>query len=58
MLFTKMAEISQQLDTDRFNLLMNMIDEDIQFHKSIGSDYSEEKLIKLIDNTLKVIERV
>lgn len=58
MLFTKMAEISQQLDTDRFNLLMNMIDEDIQFHKSIGTDYSEEKLIKLIDNTLKVIERV
>lgn len=58
MLFTKMAEISQQLDTDRFNLLMNMIDEDIQFHKSIGTDYSEDKLIKLIDNTLKVIERV
>ena len=58
MLFTKMAEISQQLDTDRFNLLMNMIDEDIQFHKSIGTDYSEDKLIKLIDNTLKVIERI
>lgn len=58
MLFTKMAEISQQLDTDRFNLLMNMIDEDIQFHKSIGTDYSEDKLMKLIDNTLKVIERV
>ena len=58
MLFSRIAELSQQLGTDKFKLLMHMIDEDVQFHKRIGTTYNEDKLIKLIDNTLRVIERV
>lgn len=58
MLFSKIAELHQQLDTNNFNLLMNMIEEDYEFYKSIGTEYNEEKLINLIDNTVKVIERI
>lgn len=58
MLFSKIAELHQQLDTNNFKLLMNMIEEDYEFYKSIGTEYNEEKLINLIDNTVKVIERI
>ena len=58
MLFSRIAELSQQFDTDKFKLLMHMIDEDLKFHKGIGTTYNEDKLLKLIDNTLRVIERV
>ena len=58
MLFSRIAELSQQFDTDKFKLLMNMIDEDIKFHKGIGTNYNEDKIINLIDNTVRVIERV
>ena len=58
MLFSRIAELSQQFDTDKFKLLMHMVDEDIKFHKGIGTNYNENKLIKLIDNTVRVIERV
>lgn len=57
MLFSRIAELSQQFDTDKFKLLMHMIDEDLKFHKGIGTNYNEDKLIKLIDNTVRVIER-
>ena len=58
MLFSRIAELSQQFDTDKFSLLMNMVDEDVKFHRTIGAEYNEDKLLKLIDNTLRVIERV
>lgn len=58
MLFSRIAELSQQFDTDKFKLLMHMIDEDIKFHRGIGTNYNEDKIINLIDNTLRVIERV
>lgn len=58
MLFSKIAELHQQLDTNNFKLLMNMIEEDYEFYKSIGTEYNEEKLINLIDNTVRVIERI
>lgn len=58
MLFSRIAELSQQLNTDKFKLLMHMIDEDLKFHRGIGTTYNEDKLIKLIDNTVRVIERV
>lgn len=57
MLFSRIAELSQQFDTDKFKLLMHMIDEDIKFHRGIGTNYNEDKIINLIDNTLRVIER-
>ena len=58
MLFSRIVELSQQLNTDKFKLLMNMVEEDIKFHRGIGTTYNEDKLLKLIDNTLRVIERV
>lgn len=58
MLFSRIAELSQQFDTDKFKLLMNMIDEDVLFHIGIGTMYNEDKLLNLIDNTVKVIERI
>ena len=58
MLFSRIAELSQQLNTDKFKLLMNMVEEDIKFHRGIGTTYNEDKLLKLIDNTLRVIERI
>ena len=58
MLFSRIAELSQQFDTDKFKLLMHMIDEDIKFRRGIGTTYNEDKLIKLIDNTVRVIERI
>lgn len=57
MLFSRIAELSQQFDTDKFKLLMHMIDEDIKFHRGIGTNYNEDKIINLIDNTVRVIER-
>lgn len=57
MLFSRIAELSQQLGTDKFKLLMHMIDEDIKFHRGIGTNYNEDKIINLIDNTVRVIER-
>lgn len=58
MLFSRIVELSQQLNTDKFKLLMHMVEEDIKFHRGIGTTYNEDKLLKLIDNTLRVIERV
>ena len=58
MLFSRIVELSQQLNTDKFKLLMHMVEEDVQFHRGIGTTYNEDKLLKLIDNTVRVIERV
>lgn len=57
MLFSRIVELSQQLNTDKFKLLMNMVEEDVKFHREIGTTYNEDKLLKLIDNTVRVIER-
>ena len=51
-MFKMIAELSQQLGTEKFSLLMNMIDDDMNFYKSIGTEYNEEKIINLINNSM------
>jgi hypothetical protein len=57
-MFKMIAELSQQLGTEKFSLLMNMIDDDMNFYKSIGTEYNEEKIINLINNTAMVVKRI
>ena len=47
----RLREIKNELTDYGYILLVNMVIQDIKYHKSIGTRFTEEKIIDLINNT-------
>lgn len=54
----RLREVKSELTEYRYILLVNMVIQDIKYHKSVGTRFTEEKLIELINSTLMVVQRL
>lgn len=54
----RLREIKNELTDYGYVLLVNMVIQDIKYHKSVGTRFTEEKIIDLINNTLMVVQRL
>lgn len=54
----RLREIKNELTDYGYVLLVNMVIQDIKYHKSIGTRFTEEKIIDLINSTLMVVQRL
>ena len=46
------------MSNQRLELLLNIYQEDIKFHKSIGTIYTEEKLIDTFKLCIELVNRI
>lgn len=54
----RLREVKSELTEYRYLLLINMIIQDIKYHASIGTRFTEEKIIDLINNTFIIVKRL
>ena len=54
----RLREVKSELTEYRYILLVNMVIQDIKYHKSIGTRFTEEKIIDLINNTFIIVKRL
>ena len=54
----RLREIKNELTDYGYVLLVNMVIQDIKYHKSVGTRFIEEKIIDLINSTLMVVQRL
>ena len=54
----RLREIKKELTDYGYALLVNMVIQDIKYHKSIGTRFTEEKIIDLINNTFIIVKRL
>lgn len=58
MLLKKLVELYYKLDKQQFKLLLDIAREDIVFYSSIGTIYTDEKIIGVLDSAVEVIKRL
>lgn len=46
------------MSNQRLELLLNIYQEDIKFHKSIGTIYTEEKLIDIFKLCIELVNKI
>ena len=54
----RLREIKNELTDYGYILLVNMLIQDIKYHKSVGTRFTEEKIIGLINNTFIIVKRL
>ncbi len=57
-LLKKLVELYYKLDKQQFKLLLDIAREDIVFYSSIGTIYTDEKIIGVLDSAVEVIKRL
>lgn len=58
MLFKKLAELQQKMTKDEFGLLLNTVEDDVEFHKTLSNKYTEDTLVSIVNQTVGVIRRL
>lgn len=58
MLFGRLAELQQKMTKDEFGLLLKVVEDDVEFHKTLGNEYTEDALVSIVDQTVGVIRRL
>lgn len=58
MLFNKLLELHGELTHKEYELLLKVAKEDIEFGKSLGIEYTDNKILNVINNTVNVIKRL
>ena len=58
MLFKKLAELQQEMTKDDFGLLLNTVEDDVEFHKTLCNKYTEDTLVSIVNQTVGVIRRL
>jgi hypothetical protein len=58
LLLKKLVELYYKLDKQQFKLLLDIAREDIIFYSSIGTIYTDEKIIGVLDSAVEVIKRL
>lgn len=54
----RLRQLQNELSEWDYCLLIGMVLQDIKYHSSIGSNFTEEKLVELVDNSLMVLNRL
>ena len=54
----RLRELKRELNEYEYGLLVNIIFQDINYHSNIGTRYTEETLIELVNNSVGVIKRL
>lgn len=58
MLFGRLAELQQEMTKDDFGLLLNTVEDDVEFHKTLSNKYTEDTLVSIVNQTVGVIRRL
>lgn len=58
MLLNKLIELHEKLTHQEYELLLEMVRDDIEFGKYIGVEYTDNKILNVVNNTANVIRRL
>ena len=58
MLIEKLIELHEELSYKEYELLLKVVKEDIQFGKDLGIEYTDTKILNVINNTVNLIKRL
>ena len=58
MLLKKLIELHQELTYKEYELLLKVVRDDIDFGKDLGIEYTDTKVLNVINNTVNVIRRL
>ena len=58
MLFNKLIELHEELTHQEYELLLEMVRDDIEFGKHLGVQYTDNKILNVVNNTVNVIRRL
>lgn len=58
MLLKKLIELHQELTYKEYELLLKVVKDDIEFGKDLGIEYTDTKVLNVINNTVNVIRRL
>lgn len=58
MLFKKLIELHQELTYKEYELLLKVVKDDIEFGKDLGIEYTDTKILNVLNNTVNVIKRL
>ena len=54
----RLRELKRELNEYEYVLLVNIIFQNIKYHYNIGTRYTEETLIELVNNSVEVVKRL
>lgn len=58
MLLKKLIELHQELTYKEYELLLKVVKDDIEFGKDLGIEYTDTKILNVLNNTVNVIKRL
>ena len=58
MLFKKLIELHQELTYKEYELLLKVVKDDIEFGKDLGIEYTDTKILNVVNNTVNVIKKL
>lgn len=58
MLINKLIELHGELTYKEYELLLKFVKDDIEFGKSLGIEYTDTKILNVINSTVNVIKRL
>lgn len=58
MLFNRLLDLHGELTYKEYELLLKVVKDDIQFGKDLGIEYTDTKILNVINNTANVIRRI
>lgn len=56
MLFSKILKMSAEMSKEDFELMLKVADEDINCYTAMKQEYNEHKIIKLLEQSKRVVE--
>lgn len=58
MLLKKLIELHQELTYKEYELLLKVVKDDIEFGKDLGIQYTDTKILNVVNNTVNVIKKL
>ena len=58
MLLKKLIELHQELTYKEYDLLLKVVKDDIEFGKDLGIEYTDTKILNVVNNTVNVIKKL
>ena len=58
MLFNRLSELGKEMTKDEFCLLLKVVEDDVEFHKTLSNKYTEDTLVSIVNQTVGVIRRL
>lgn len=58
MLLKKLIELHQELTYKEYELLLKVVKDDIEFGKDLGIEYTDTKILNVVNNTVNLIKKL